>query len=210
MTFSIVAIDPATESFGSAVASRSVAVGGTVAYSRVGVGVVNTQQYAHLTLGEKVLDEMERGVQPQQALEKILVTDVSRDERQFVAIDVSGRQGAWSGRDCKPAYRHAFGSHCVAAGNWLVTEEVVVRRVKAFEASRGDTLGERLMEALEAGEAAGGDSRGRQAAAVRVVPGTKEMPVAVNLDLRVDDHAAPLAELRRLYGVFLDEFGRSR
>jgi len=207
MTFSIVAIDRASEAFGSAVASRSVAVGGTVAYSRVGVGVVNTQSYAHLTLGERVLDEMEKGLEPQDALEQILRTDVRADARQLIAIDVAGRRGAWSGRDCRPHYHQQFGTDCVAAGNWLTSTAVVKNMVEAFEHSTGRTLGERLMAALEAGEAAGGDRRGRQAAAVKVKPGRKDKPVAVNLDLRVDDHGEPLKELKRLYEIFKAEFG---
>lgn len=206
MTFSIVAVDPAGEAFGSAVASRSVAVGGTVAYSRVGVGVVNTQSYAHLTLGERVLDEMEKGCGPQDALDRILRTDVRADARQLIAIDVKGRRGAWSGRDCRPHYHQQFGVDCVAAGNWLTSTAVVKAMVEGFECSAGRTLGERLMDALAAGEAAGGDSRGRQAAAVKVKPGRKDKPVAVNLDLRVDDHPDPLGELQRLYGIFKAEF----
>ncbi|MDZ7753404.1 MAG: DUF1028 domain-containing protein [Gammaproteobacteria bacterium] len=206
MTFSIVAIDRDTEAFGSAVASRSVAVGGTVAYSRVGVGVVNTQSYAHLTLGERVLDEMEKGVAPQDALARILRTDARADARQIIAIDVAGRRGAWSGSDCRPHYHQQLGMDCVAAGNWLTSTVVVDRMVEAFEHSAGRTLGERLMAALEAGEAAGGDSRGRQAAAVKVKPGRKDKPVAINLDLRVDDHPQPLQELQRLYRIFREEF----
>jgi len=207
LTFSIVAVDPDTGAFGSAVASRSVAVGGTVAYSRVGVGVVNTQNYAHLTLGERVLDLMERGSGPQQALAKILETDAGADTRQLIAIDTSGHTGAWSGKECSPIYFHRVGINCAAAGNRLASREVVERMVETFQSHHGIPLGERLMASLEAGEAAGGDERGRQAAAVRVVPGSKITPVAINLDLRVDDHPAPLKELRRLYRVFLKEFG---
>jgi len=206
MTYSILAIDPESGALGSAVASRSVAVGGTVAYSRVGVGAINTQHYAHLALGERVLDEMERGTAPQDALAKVLEIDSGADTRQLIAIDCDGRQGSWTGSDCEPERAEVRGRLCLAAGNHLATDAVPARMVRAFEAAGNHPLGERLLLALEAGETAGGDRRGRQAAAVKVVPGRKDDPVDVNLDLRVDDHPDPLAELRRLLDVFRREF----
>lgn len=210
VTFSLLALDPDTGAFGSAVASRSVAVGGTVAYSRVGVGAVNTQHYAHLTLGERVLDEMERGLTPREALQEILTVDPGADVRQLIAMDAEGRTASFTGVDCVAERHERQGRDCIAAGNHLASRDVVERMVRAFEASAGRDLGERLLRALEAGQEAGGDRRGRQAAAVKVVPVRLERPVAVNLDLRVDDHPDPLAELRRLHRVFLDEFGEER
>jgi len=206
MTFSMLAFDSHSGALGSAVASCSVAVGGTVAYSRVGVGAVNTQSYAHLTLGEQILDEMERGLAPQAALESILPRDETADVRQMIAIDGLGRLGGFTGAGCKPEVGVCRGHNCIAAGNLLASAEVPDRMVEAFEAAKGRSLGERLIQALEAGQAAGGDRRGRQAAAVRVVPGRKHQPVAVNLDLRVDDHPDPIGELRRLKRVFREEF----
>ena len=207
MTYSIVAIDPETREIGSAVASRSCAVGGTVCYSRIGVGVVNTQHYAHLGLGALVLDGMELGRSPQQVLDQALELDPSHEQRQLIAIDHRGRRAFHTGALCHDARGHASGETCVAAGNLLSDARVVERMIETFEDAKGEPLGARLLLCLEAGEAAGGDRRGRQSAAVKVVP-PREAMLAVNLDLRVDDHPDPLAELRRLHRVFCEEFDR--
>lgn len=217
MTFSIVAVDQSTGDFGSAVASCSVAVGGTVSYSRTGVGVINTQHQAHLAIGMRVLNEMDNGLPPQKALETVLGAHVDADVRQFVAIDVEGRQGAWTGRGCTPERRHQFGSDCVAAGNYLATEDVVSQMVDAFDESSGEPLEERLLNALLAGANTGGDKRGHKAAAISVVPGTAvpgtavpraNADTAINLDLRVDDHPDPFNEIVRLHRAFRREFPR--
>jgi len=205
MTFSIVAIDTETRTCGSAVASFSLAVGGTVSYSRVGVGVINTQHYAHLALGQRVLDEMDEGKAPHEALADTLRSDPDAESRQLIAIDATGRQGGWTGRDCAAARRHVFGTGCVAAGNFLVTEGVVERMVEVFEKTAGDPLGDRLLQALQAGELSGGDRRGRTAAAISVIP-SKGSEVAINLDLRVDYHENPIAELARIRDLFKLEF----
>lgn len=205
MTFSIVAVDSATGDFGSAVASCSVAVGGTVSYSRMGVGVVNTQHQAHLAIGMRVLDQMDDGVPPQEALDKVLGAHVDADVRQFVAIDAKGRQGAWTGRDCTPERRHVYGGDCVAAGNYLANDKVVQLMVDAFKKSNGEILEQRLLNALLAGANAGGDRRGHNAAAISVVPGA-QADTAINLDIRVDDHAEPFNEIVRLHKAFRREF----
>lgn len=209
MTFSIVAIDEETREIGSAVASRSTAVGGTVSYSRIGVGVVNTQHYAHLWLGEMVLDGMDLGRHPQLALDRALELDPSRASRQLIAIDHRNRKAAYTGRACQDAKAHRLGESCVAAGNLLADARVVERLVETFEDAKGECIGVRLLLALEAAQEAGGDRRGRQSAAIKVVP-PREAPTAVNLDLRADDHPDPLEELRRLYAVFRTEFGDER
>lgn len=205
MTFSIVAVDSESGACGSGVASCSLAVGGTVSYSRVGVGVINTQHYAHLALGQRVLDEMDKGVAPHDALAEVLQGDTNADARQLLAIDSSGRQGAWTGRNCADAKRHVFGSGCIAAGNYLANEEVIERMVEVFEGSAGEPLGDRLLQALQAGELLGGDRRGRKAAAISVIP-LHAAEVAVNLDLRVDCHDDPLRELAMLRGLFRLDF----
>ena len=205
MTFSIVGVDPVAGSFGSAVASYSVAAGGTVSYSRLGVGVINTQHQAHLALGNRVLDEMEKGAAPHEALSRVLALDGDADSRQLIAIDTTGRQGGWTGRNCERERRHLFGSGCVVAGNHLATEDVVREMIHAFETASG-RLGDRLLRSLEAGERAGGDRRGRKSAAVRVVP-ARPAGIAINLDLRVDDHEEPIRELMRLKDSFDREFG---
>lgn len=207
MTFSIVANDRDAGYCGSAVASRSIAVGGTVAYSRTGVGVVNTQHHAHIALGHRVLDEMENGTAPHEALAHVLDSDGARaDSRQLIAIDVTGRQGAWTGRDCARESHHAFGTGCVAAGNYLVTVVAVDRMIEAFEEAPDREFASRLLAALRAAEAAGGDRRGRQAAAISVVAHCDSPSIPVNLDLRVDDHPDPIGELSRLHELFRREF----
>ena len=205
MTFSIIAVDPRTGACGSAVASFSLAVGGTVSYSRIGVGVVNTQHYAHLALGQQVLDEMDAGRAPEEALAGVLRDDPEADSRQLIAIDARGRMGGWTGGDCAAANAHVFGSGCAAAGNYLATEKVVERMVEVFEQSAGESLSDRLLQALLAGELEGGDRRGRKAAALRVIP-PKGADVAINVDLRVDAHEDPLGELSRLRELFKTEF----
>ena len=205
MTFSIVATDSETGACGSGVASFSLAVGGTVSYSRLGVGVINTQHYAHLALGQRVLEEMDAGKAPHVALAEILERDPDADARQLIAMDVTGRKGAWTGSQCAPPCHHVFGTGCVAAGNFLATEKVVERMVYAFERSAGEALGDRLLAALEAGDRNGGDRRGRKAASISVIP-REGAGVAINLDLRVDAHEEPLAELARLRELFKVEF----
>lgn len=205
MTFSIVAVDQATGACGSAVASRSTAVGGTVTFSKLGVGVLNAQHHAHLAIGTRVLEEMDQGRAPHEALERVLRDDDDADERQFLAIDVKGRRGAWTGRKCAEAHHHQFGNDCVAAGNYLVSRAVVTRMVEAFEAAAEELFEHRFFAALHAGAEAGGDRRGQRAAAVIVVPGPG-VEAAINLDLRVDHHDRPLEELERLHRRFRQEF----
>ncbi len=207
MTFSIVANDRDAGCFGSAVASRSVAVGGTVTYSRTGVGVVNTQHHAHIALGHRVLDEMEQGEAPHEALARVLDADgAAADSRQLIAIDVGGRRGGWTGRECAPVCHHAFGAGCVAAGNYLASEAAVERMIEAFEDAAESGLALRLLAALRAADASGGDRRGRQAAAMSVISHRDSTSRPVNLDLRVDDHPDPIGELARLQLLFRCEF----
>lgn len=205
MTYSIVALDEKTGECGSAVASRSIAVGGTVTFSKTGVGVINAQHHAHLAIGTRVLDEMDDGLAPHEALERVLRDDEDAEARQFLAIDVRGRRGAWTGRYCAPEYCHQFGNGCVAAGNYLGSPAVVREMVRAFEAARQAALETRLFQALRAGERAGGDRRGQRAAAMIVVPGP-EIELDINLDIRVDDHKRPLDQLERLHREFRREF----
>lgn len=205
-TFSIVAFHAATDELGSAAASRSLGVGGAIAYSRLGVGIVNTQHYANLRLGETALKRINEGMHPQHALDSALSEDSNRAVRQLIAIDTRNRKGAWSGPECIEVKHHAFGRDCVAAGNHLVGEKVIVAMVNAFEAHHEQTLSWRLLLALEAGEAAGGDKRGKQSAAIRIMPPDLAEAEEINVDLRVDDHLQPLAELRRLYDLFWQSY----
>ena len=198
-TFSIVARDPATRELGSACASRVVAVGARVPCFRHGVGVVNTQHHDDLRLAHAVLGRIAAGLDPQDALAAALEDDARPRDRQLIAIDVQARSAAWTGANCGTPCGHVIGQHCVAAGNTLAAEAVVQQMVSAYEESPSGPLALRLLRALEAGEAAGGDRRGKQSAALKVIPEKLSDQRVPKMDLRVDDHPEPVAELRRLY-----------
>jgi uncharacterized Ntn-hydrolase superfamily protein len=199
MTWSIVTHDPASGAFAVAVATRAFAVGAICPFLRAGVGAVSTQSISNRYLGPAVLDGMARGLAPELAIAGALATDEGRGLRQVHAVDRHGRVAAWTGANCVMWCGHVAADGVSVAGNMLAGEAVVRETLAAMTApASGRDLPERLMAALEAGEAAGGDRRGRQSAAM-VLTTTEDFP---DLDLRVDDHAAPLAELRRLLGVW--------
>jgi uncharacterized Ntn-hydrolase superfamily protein len=194
MTWSIVAHEPATGAFAVAIATRAFAVGASCPYVRAGVGAVSTQSITNRYLGPAILDLMQQGVEPAAAIERALAPDEGRHLRQVHAVDAQGRTAAWTGRHCVTWCGERTGPFVSVAGNMLAGPEVVGATFETFAAATALELPERLMAAMEAGEAAGGDKRGRQSAAM-VLATTEDFP---DLDLRVDDHAHPLLELRRL------------
>jgi uncharacterized Ntn-hydrolase superfamily protein len=198
MTWSIVAHDPASGALAVAVATRSLAVGATCPYVRSGVGAVSTQSLTNRALGPAGLDLMQQGSDPATAIERALASDEGRHLRQLHAIDREGRAAAWTGRHCVDWCGESTGPGISIAGNMLAGAQVVSATFEAFAANPALELHDRLMLAMEAGQAAGGDRRGRQSAAILLTT-TEEFP---DLDLRVDDHADPLAELRRLLAVW--------
>lgn len=198
MTWSIVAHDAVTGAFAVAVATRSLAVGANCPYVRSGVGAVSTQSLTNRYLGPAVLDLMESGLPPAEAIELALVADEGRHLRQLHAVDREGRSAAWTGRHCVNWCGDRTSAHVSVAGNMLAETNVVSATFAAFEAGADLDLPERLMAAMAAGEAAGGDRRGRQSAAM-VLTTTEDFP---DLNLRVDDHADPLGELHRLVGLW--------
>jgi uncharacterized Ntn-hydrolase superfamily protein len=198
MTWSVVAHDPAAGAFAVAVATRAFAVGASCPYVRPGVGAVSTQSLTNRYAGPAILDLMQQGFEPAEAIERALASDEGRHLRQVHAVDARGRTAAWTGRHCVMWCGERTGAHVSVAGNMLAGGEVVAASFNAFAAHADLELPERLMAAMEAGEAAGGDRRGRQSAAMVLVT-TEDFP---DLDLRVDDHAAPLVELRRLLGLW--------
>ena len=198
MTWSIVAHDPATGAFAVAVTTCSFAVGANCPYVRSGVGAVSTQSLTNRYLGPAVLDAMERGLAPAEAIEVALGPDEGRHLRQVHAVDRLGRTAAWTGRHCVTWCGERTAEHVSVAGNMLAGPEVVGATFDTFRARADLELPERLMAALEAGEASGGDRRGRQSAAMLLTT-TEDFP---DLDIRVDDHADPLPELRRLLGLW--------
>ncbi len=202
MTWSVVAHDPATGAFAVAVTTCAFAVGASCPYVRAGVGAVSTQSFTNRYLGPAILDAMERGLAPVDAIESALAGDRGRGIRQVHAVDRHGRTAAFTGANCID-WCGDVGEHegFSVAGNMLAGAAVVQDTAAAFARLAGLPLPERLMAALDAGEAAGGDKRGRQSAAMKLVT-TEDFP---DLDLRVDDHALPLDELRRLLAIWREQ-----
>ena len=209
-TFSIVAFDPATGDLGVAVTSKFPAVGSGVPWAKAGVGAVATQAAANLSFGQEGLDLMAQGLSAQEALQKVVQADPGREDRQVGMVDAKGRAATFTGKSCFSWAGGKIGEHYAVQGNILVGSETVDAMAKAFEASKGE-LADRLLVALEAGQAAGGDRRGRESAALLVVRkgagygGKGDRWV----DLRVDDNPEPLREMRRLLEIHHLYFGRT-
>ncbi len=199
MTWSIVAHDKATGAFAVAVATCNFAVGASCPFVRAGVGAVSTQSITNRYLGPAILDAMARGIAPAAAIEGALAGDEGAHLRQVQAVDREGRSAAWTGRHCVSWCGSESAPHVGVAGNMLAGEAVVHDTMAAMlGAEPASLLPERLMAAMSAGEQAGGDRRGRQSAAMLLTT-TEDFP---DLNLRVDDHPDPLAELRRLLSIW--------
>jgi len=198
-TYSIVARDPATGEMGVAVQSHYFSVGPIVPWAEAGVGAVATQSLVLVDYGPNGLDLMRKGVSAPAALKQLLAKDKARDGRQVAMIDAKGRVDAWTGPSCIPSAGQHVGKNYSCQANLMSNDRVWPAMAEAFEKAQGD-LAERMMQALEAGEKAGGDIRGRQSAAMVVVKAKSTgKPWADRvIDLRVEDHKDPLGELRRL------------
>jgi uncharacterized Ntn-hydrolase superfamily protein len=198
MTWSIVAHDPQTGAFAVAVTTCAFAVGASCPYVRAGVGAVSTQSFTNRYLGPAILDGMARGLPPADAIEGALAGDRNRDLRQVHAVDRHGRTAAWTGRHCVEWCGSQDAPHVSVAGNMLAGEEVVPETLRVCLEGGSLPLPQRLLAALDAGQAMGGDRRGRQSAAMLLTT-TEDFP---DLNLRVDDHPDPLVELRRLVVIW--------
>jgi uncharacterized Ntn-hydrolase superfamily protein len=196
-TFSIVAYDATSGMLGVAISTRVPAVGAVCPFARAGVGAISTQAWTNPLLGVDGLDLLEQGNSAEVTLQKLLDADPDPEMRQVIAVDKEGRSAAHTGSEADPWKGHRTGDGYAVAGNMLVGEETITAMAEAFEASADEPLSERLLRALESGQAAGGDKRGRQSAALFVVK-SESYPY---LDLRVDEHPDPVAELRRVYEV---------
>lgn len=198
-TYSIVARDPATGEIGVGVQSHYFSVGSAVPWAEPGVGAVATQSVVEVSYGPKGLAKLSAGEPASQVLAELIEQDPGRVLRQVAIIDAEGRIACHSGALCIPAFGHAQGRSWSAQGNTLRSDAVWQSMGPAFERSAG-SLGERLLAALEAAEATGGDVRGRQSAAIFVVAGDKPVNAWEGrlVDLHVEHHARPLEELRRL------------
>jgi uncharacterized Ntn-hydrolase superfamily protein len=199
MTWSILAHDPRTGAFGVTVSTCALAVGASCPFVRAGVGAVSTQSFTNRYLGPAVLDALERGLAPEAAIASALAGDANSAYRQIHAIDRHGRSAAWTGSSCVIWAGSASAPGFSVAGNMLAGAAVVADTLASLQAAAPELpLSERMMQAMEAGQQAGGDRRGKQSAAMKLIT-TEDFP---DLDLRVDDHAEPLPELRRLLGLW--------
>lgn len=205
-TFSILGYDPATGEVGAAVQSRVFSVGNGVIWGEANVGVVATQAWVDVSYGPQALELLSGGHAPQQVVEKLLERDPDpyperwpKAGRQFSVMSTAGEVATHTGPKASEWAGHEIGEHCSAQGNILAGPEVVKAMVDAFETTDGH-LSFRLLAALEAGQAAGGDRRGQQSAAMLIVKedGGVWLNNDVVLRLQVDDHPEPIAELRRL------------
>ena len=206
----MVARCPKTLALGVCVSSASLAVGSAVPHVESNVGALAVQGYTNFSHGVNGLRLLRRGFSPKEVLQHLLRDDPKREMRQLSIIDISGRKAAFTGRETLDWRGHLIGEDCIAAGNALTSEKVIKDMVEAFEGSRGEWLAERLMRALEAGQRAGGDWRGKCSAALVVAenrPIHESRPI---INLRVDLHDEPVKELRRIFEVYKDWLQISR
>jgi uncharacterized Ntn-hydrolase superfamily protein len=210
-TYSICACDPAAGQWGVATQSKFLAVGSVVPWAAAGVGAIATQSYANPRYGPDGLGLLREGVPAAEVVERLTSADEDSAQRQLGVVDSSGQAASFTGADCHAWAGGRTGRGYAAQGNILVSAETVDALADTFEATAENPLTERLLDCLDAAQAAGGDSRGQQSAALLVVEegGGYAGLSDVLVDLRVDDHERPLAELRRLYGMHRALFGKT-
>ncbi len=201
MTWSILARDARSGTIGAAVASRFFATGAICLAVEGRVGALSTQALVNPMYAVHAMPRLRAGENPDAIIAELIGPDAGADQRQLHILDASGRVAQHTGPCCITWAGHVRGTDVSVAGNMLAGEDVVRQTLEAFLASSGP-LPERLLTAMEAGEAAGGDKRGKQSAALRVCA-ADPYP---ELDIRADDHPDPLAELRRLYRVSHERF----
>ncbi|PLR82568.1 DUF1028 domain-containing protein [Bacillus sp. V33-4] len=211
MTFSIIGYDPEEKEWGIAVQSKFLAVGAVVPWAKAGVGAVATQAFANTAYGPKALNLMEQGKSAEEALKIMTEEDPDREQRQIGIIDGNGNPASFTGEGCYNWAGGITGRHFTAQGNILVDQRTVQEMAIIFTKTKG-SLAEKLLAALQAGQQAGGDSRGQQSAALLVV---KEQGGYGRfndryIDLRVDDHPEPIKELIRIYELQQLYFSPSR
>ncbi|MDT8345513.1 MAG: DUF1028 domain-containing protein [Thermohalobaculum sp.] len=202
MTFSIVARDPASGQFGVAVTSRFFATGALVPHVRPGRAAVATQAFVSPLWGIEAADRLAAGEAPEAVIASLTARDAGAAHRQIHMIDGAGHIGQFTGSRCVDWAGHVAGENVSVAGNMLAGPQVIAAALAAWQAAAALPFPERFMTAMEAGEAAGGDKRGRQSAALRI----HRADAYPWIDLRADDHAAPLGELRRLWDVAHERF----
>jgi len=198
-TYSIVAYDFDTGELGVAVQSRYFSVGSVVPWAEAGVGAIATQSFVNVSYGPRGLELLRKGLTAREVVERLVSEDEGRDYRQLGVVDAKGNAASYTGSKCLEWAGSEVGNGYAVQGNILASGKVVEAMAEAYEAAKG-CLAERLMAALEAGENAGGDARGRQSAALLVVKGGCGRGGYGDrfIDLRVEDHSDPLNELKRL------------
>ncbi len=206
MTWSIVARDDEKGLIGIAVSTCAFAVGARVPFIETGVGAIASQAFVNPYYGSRGLEILQSGASAQEMLDMVTAADAGRGQRQVHAMDARGGQAAYTGADCVPWCGHLLRGEFSVAGNMLAGPAVIEETARVFAATKAEPLPQRFLKALQAGEAAGGDKRGRQAAAI-LIHDAEEYAL---LDIRVDDHADPLAELTRLEAVSRERFTHYR
>jgi uncharacterized Ntn-hydrolase superfamily protein len=202
-TFSIVAFDPRTRDLGVAVVSRFISVGAVVPFAQAGVGAFATQSFANTSYGPRALTMLRRGLSPKDVLKALTSKDKQAAQRQAGIVDARGRSASFTGDECFEWAGHLVGRSYACQGNILAGEGVVKSMARAFESTEGD-LPVRLLASLDAGQRAGGDKRGQQSAALLVVRDRGGYGGFNDrwIDVRVDDHPAPIDELTRIFSLY--------
>jgi uncharacterized Ntn-hydrolase superfamily protein len=210
-TYSICACDLEARQWGVAVQSKFLAVGCVVPWAEPLAGAVATQAWANPRYGPEGLALLREGVAAEEVVERLTTADEHRGQRQLGVVDGEGHAASHTGDECNAWAGHRTGACYAAQGNILVSGETVGALADTFEATAGRPLVERLLDSLDAAQAAGGDSRGQQSAAILVV-GPEQGYAGLSdvfVDLRVDDHERPLEELRRIFGIHQELFGKT-
>lgn len=201
MTWSIVARDAASGAIGVAVASKVLAVGAICPWLKAGVGALSTQSYTNPLYGPDILEALAAGENVEAAINAVTAADAGRGWRQVHGVDADGRAFGYTGADCVDWNGHKQGEGVSVAGNMLTGAEVVSETMAAWETGWEKPFARRLLDALAAGEAAGGDKRGKQSAAIKTVK-TEVWPW---IDLRIDDATSPIQDLSCMLDSFLAE-----
>jgi uncharacterized Ntn-hydrolase superfamily protein len=210
-TYSIVACDLEARQWGVGVQSKFPAVGAVVPWAEPEVGAVATQALANVSYGPRGLELLRKRLPADEVVARLTGADAKRDHRQLAVVDAEGRAASFTGTSCLEWAGGFTGDGYAAQGNILVSEETVTALARTFAETAGRPLAVRLLEALAAAQLAGGDRRGQQAAALYVVQRDSGYGASsdVLVDLRVDDHPAPIAELQRLWGIHQLLFGQT-
>jgi uncharacterized Ntn-hydrolase superfamily protein len=205
-TFSIVGYDPNENAWGIAIASRFLAVGAQTCWGESDTGVIVLQAYLNASNGARGLALLRQDLVASQVIDRLMADDPHRDLRQIAIIDNQGNVAAYTGVGCSPWAGHVIGDYCAAQGNMLLGDAGCSAMVEYFSASRPATLARRLVDALAVGDKVAGDKRGRQASALYVIRPSTAQPFDVftepTINLRVDDHENPFAELSRLLDLY--------